>query len=385
MAGPVSLDERQFRDAAGAALGRLDTLGAARRGLDGHPGVDQWTTVKAAGWPGLLLPESRGGADLGIAEALLVSEECGRRLGGGGLIGHLAATSVVDAAAADGNVAAAGVLPDLASGARRGAMVFAEPPGRRNVWTVGRGSGLPRVDANGRVTGSAQHQLDVLGTDLVVVPALSDGDDVVCCLIDTDAAGCEIVAHPAFDASRPLAEITLRGATGTVLPTGGAPVEHAWHLGQALLAADALGATSALLASSIEYSKQRSAFGRLIGSYQAVRHQIVEMFRHAETVRNLCLFAALAADSHDGQFGLAANAARVAGDAALDYTAHTAIAVHGGIGATWEHDAHLFWRRGQVGRLLLGGTRAAESYVAADVLARARGIRDTDHSNVLNG
>jgi alkylation response protein AidB-like acyl-CoA dehydrogenase len=141
---------------------------------------------------------------------------------------------------------------------------------------------------------------------------------------------------------------------------------------QALLAADALGVAEAMLELSVAYAKERRTFGRPIGSYQAVKQQIVEILRHAGTTRSLCFYAGYAAESQPDELPLAASAARFAAEEAADYATRTCIAVHGGIGATWEHDAHLYWRRAQLSRLLLGGVAGAGDRVADEIIARAR-------------
>jgi alkylation response protein AidB-like acyl-CoA dehydrogenase len=123
---------------------------------------------------------------------------------------------------------------------------------------------------------------------------------------------------------------------------------------------------------AVAYAKDRHTFGRPIGSYQAIKHQIVEILRHADTARNLCFYVGYAADSSPEELALAASAARFAGEQGADYATRTCIAVHGGIGATWEHDAPFFWRRAQLSRLLLGGIADASDRVAEEIIARAR-------------
>ena len=122
----------------------------------------------------------------------------------------------------------------------------------------------------------------------------------------------------------------------------------------------------------VEYAKDRHAFGRPIGSYQAVKHQLVEILRRNDSARSLCFYVALAAEQQPEELALAAACARFAAEEAADYGTRTCIAVHGGIGATWEHDAPFFWRRAQLSRLLLGGAAGAGERVAAEVIANAR-------------
>jgi alkylation response protein AidB-like acyl-CoA dehydrogenase len=146
----------------------------------------------------------------------------------------------------------------------------------------------------------------------------------------------------------------------------------AWYLAQALLGAEALGAVDVALERSVQYAKERFTFGRAIGSYQAVKHELVEILRRRENARSLMYYAGWAGQDVPAEFPLAASAFRLAADRALDHASRAQISVHGGIGATWEHDAPLYYRRAQLSRLLLGGTADAADRVADELIAEAR-------------
>jgi len=148
-------------------------------------------------------------------------------------------------------------------------------------------------------------------------------------------------------------------------------LERAWHLTQALIAAESVGAVEATLEMAVQYAKERFTFGRPIGSYQAIKHGLTEVLRRLENARSLLYYAGWAWESQPAEFALAASAARSAAGAALDFAARQNINTHGGIGATWEHDAPLFFRRAQVSRRLAGGTAQATDRVATEVLAAA--------------
>jgi alkylation response protein AidB-like acyl-CoA dehydrogenase len=314
-------EQELLREAARTALSRIETIAGARAALDGAPLTDLWPTAVQAGWTGLLVPEEFGGAGLGAFDAMLVMEQCGRRLTGAGLLGHLAATMLLAQAEHP-------LLPELASGTQRAAVVW-----------------------------GPEFQIDVPGADWLVTR-------------DGLFAANQVVVEPItrFDASRPLGHVRL---TGTAAESLSVDFEPAWHVTQALLAADALGVTEAVLELSVAYAKERHTFGRPIGSYQAIKQQIVEILRHAGTTRSLCFYAGYAADARPDELALAASAARFAAEEASEYGTRTCIAVHGGIGATWEHDAHLYWRRAQLSRLLLGGVAAAGDRVAGEIIALA--------------
>ncbi len=125
------------------------------------------------------------------------------------------------------------------------------------------------------------------------------------------------------------------------------------------------------LDTSVQYAKERFTFGRAIGSYQAVKHSLVEVLRQLENGRSLLYYAGWARNGKPDEFPVAANAARSVAGHALDTAARTMISVHGGIGATWEHDAPLYFRRAQLSRRLLGGTAGASDRTAGELLAGA--------------
>jgi alkylation response protein AidB-like acyl-CoA dehydrogenase len=333
----LSEEQEMLRDAARGALARQDTLAAARAALDGAALPDLWPAAVDAGWPGLLVDDRAGGAGLGVFDAMLVMQECGRRLASVGLLGHFLATWL----AGDEH---------LASGELRGAVAWVDDA----------------EIADGTVTGSAAHVPDVPGADVLIVVA-----GAVALRVDPAGKGVAIDSRVRYDATRPLGDVRLTGARGALLPVGAERVADAWYVGQALLAAEAIGATEAPLELGLQYAKERQAFGRPIGSYQAVKHQLVEVLRHIETARSLSYYAGWAAEDCHEEFALAASAARFAAEHALNFGTRAVIAVHGGIGNTWEHDAPLYFRRAQLSRLLLGGQSAAGDRVARELLAAA--------------
>jgi alkylation response protein AidB-like acyl-CoA dehydrogenase len=367
-------DEQELlREAARGTLGRLSTIAAARDALDGGELPDLWPTAREAGWPGLLIGETNGGAGLGAFDAMLVLAECGRVLAGVALIGHLPATAVLDAAGAEG-------LEQLASGERRAAFLPARPPDDLHAqWTVDSRRGharaaLPTVSGDGdrlTVSGTVAWVPDAAGADVLVGAAQREDGELVAVGIDPAAAGVTIEPAHGYDATRALAHVTLEGAAAAALDAGDEQLRTAWYLAQALLAAESVGAIETALDVSVAYAKERYTFGRAIGSYQAVKHGLVEVLRLLENARSLLYYAGWAYADGPDEFALAASAARSAGGRGLDFAAREMIAVHGGIGATWEHDAPLFFRRAQLSRRLLAGTQDASDRVAQELLAAA--------------
>ena len=145
--------------------------------------------------------------------------------------------------------------------------------------------------------------------------------------------------------------------------------DQALRVGQVLLAAEDLGTAERAVEIGVQYAKDRKAFGRPIGSYQAVKHALVNAFVGVEQLRSLVWWAAWAADESPEELPLAAAACKGLAATVLEQAAETLIQVHGGIGFTWEHDAHLFWRRAKVDRFLLGDDVEAYDTVARLSLA----------------
>lgn len=370
----LSDEQGYLVEAARGALGRVKTLEAARAALEGEPLPDLWPTARDAGWTGLLLSEEVGGAGLGTLDALLVAIEVGRVLAGVPLVGHVAATGLLSAAASVDR----DLLAGLATGERRAALVPARPADDVvTAWTVdalrGRGrEAAPRVQ-DGRITGRVCWVPDLPGADVLVCVGLEEGHPRAT-IVDAAAEGVMVEAVTRYDATRALGHVTFEGARVTRLDVADIDVAASWYMAGAMLAAEALGAVEECLRMAVEYAKERHTFGRAIGSYQAIKHTLVEVLRRQENLRSLLYYTGFAREDLPTEFALAASAARVAGEEALDHATRELISVHGGIGATWEHDAPLYFRRAQLQRLLLGGEADAADRVSAELFAQADAV-----------
>jgi alkylation response protein AidB-like acyl-CoA dehydrogenase len=368
----LSDEQELLREAARGALSRAGTVAAARAALeDPSAAPDLWPLAVEAGWPGLLIAEDHGGAGLGAFDAMLVAQECGRVLAGVPLLGLLPATALLDAAGHER-------LAEVAAGELRAAWLPARPPDDLGAgWTVDRARGAGREPAPAAAvdgdavtfTGAVPWVPDAPGAELLVVVGTTDDGAPVAGAIEASAATVEPVVR--YDATRPLGHVTLDGARAARLDVSAEQIARAWYLAQALVAAEAVGAVEATLEMAVAYAKERFTFGRAIGSYQAIKHGLTEVLRLLENARSLLYYAGYAWDDSPGEFPLAASAARSAAGRALEFASRQNITTHGGIGATWEHDAPLYFRRAQLARRLLGGTKDATDRVAAELLANA--------------
>jgi alkylation response protein AidB-like acyl-CoA dehydrogenase len=347
-------DEQEFlQEAARGALSRANYIEAAREGADGADMPDVWPIAKEAGWPGLLVSEANGGAGLNPFDAMLVMTEVGRVIAPVPLLGHLPASWLLDKAGYDG-------IEAIASGDRRAAFAAARPPSdTEERWTVEAREGMAREAAS--LSGTRYWVPDALGADVIV--AVGEGGEVAV------FEGAAVEDARRYDPTRALGHVTLDGPTK--LDVSAEDAANAWYLAQALIAAESIGTVETCLEMSVAYAKERFTFGRAIGSYQAVKHGIVEILRLKDNAQSLLYYAGWAGESGPAEFPLAASAVRSVAGRALDYATRENISVHGGIGATWEHDAPYLFRRAQLSRRLLGGTHDATDRVAAELIAAA--------------
>ena len=334
---------------------------------DGDGGAALYTgTLRPAlagqGLLGLHLPESLGGQGYGLPELAIAVEELGRALVPGAFLPTVLASAILHGAGAD---AAGGLVKDMAGGTLTGAVGLA--PGIRATGADAGATGTLVIDGTcGPVPGAGL-------ADVLILPAALDGEDGDRWVV-VDAADVEITQLDSLDLTRQAGRV--RADQLSVPPErvlDGLPPGAVTSLAAVLLAAEACGIADWAVATAAAYANIRHQFGRPIGQFQAVKHRCARMLTAAEQAAAAAWDAARAvqAGSIDagGEFA-AAVAALVAVDAAVSCT-HECIQVLGGIGYTWEHDAHLYYRRALSLRALLGGSGDWAQRVAGLALAGA--------------
>jgi alkylation response protein AidB-like acyl-CoA dehydrogenase len=305
-----------------------------------------WRGLCELGLTGLLVPENLGGAGLGMVEMGVVCEEMGRALHPGPF-----ATTALASASLIGAVASpeerSDLLPALAAGRLIATLAFSEPGGRF-------GGDAPRTTAQWRrdahLLSGEKHLVPYgLAADLLLVTA---GDAATGALgvfaVDPRGEGVSISATEGVDPTRKLARVVLAGARGRRLGDGDARAEIAAAIDRAAIgsAADALGAATRVHELALAYARERVQFDRPIGSFQAVQHLLVDMLQDLELARAGIYYAMWAADAaQPAERHRAATMAKAFASGRLPPVGANAIQVFGGIGFTWEHDAHLFYRR----------------------------------------
>ena len=348
----------QLADAVTGWAERHSPPGTARDATDGAGLVYREKlapSLASQGLLGLHLPETAGGQGYGIPELAVAVEELGRALVPGAFLPTVLASAVLAASAAADAAGAAesglsGQLSGLADGTLTGAVALGAGL-RATAAGTGETAGVTIDGTCGLVLGGPV-------ADLVILPA-ARGDDEI--WVVADAAGLTITPVDSLDLSRPAGQVS---AEQLVLPAGrvltGLRPGLVMSLAAALLAAEACGIAGWAVATAAAYAKIRHQFGRPIGQFQAVKHRCAWMLTAAEQAAAAAWDAARALqDAGPGDAAgadlAAAVAALVAPDAAVT-CAHECIQVLGGVGYTWEHDAHLYYRRALSLRALLGGS-----------------------------
>jgi alkylation response protein AidB-like acyl-CoA dehydrogenase len=332
---------------------------AVRAAVESERGYDEkvWRQLsEQLGLPALALPTEHGGDGFGAVELGVVMREMGRAL----LPSPFLATVVLAATAvqACGDAgAAAELLPGIAAGTTTATLAVPDPSG---AWEVGALGVTATTGPDGPVLdGTAALVLD--GADAAVVLVVAAGPHgPTLCRVDDTPPGLTRTALPTLDPTRRMARLDFAAVPARVLgaPGGAAgTVARVLEVATTALAAEQVGGAQACLDASTAYAKERMQFGRPIGSFQAVKHKCADMFTK---LRVADAAAREAADAVAGVPGAPPAAAAAAVAHAVCSEAYVAVAaeniqVHGGIGFTWEHPAHLYFRRAKASQLLFGG------------------------------
>jgi alkylation response protein AidB-like acyl-CoA dehydrogenase len=357
-------EQESLRDMVRAFLRDTCPEGEVRRLMDTDGGFDAgvWSQLGDLGLCGLTVPEQFGGAGYTFVELGVVLEELGASLACVPFFSSVVLTQSLLMALDD----AAGHsrwLPGLASGATRGAVAFAE---RSGGWD-GRGiqTEAIRDGAGWRLDGAKTFVVDGHTADLVMVLAETDTGLSVFA-VEPDASGLTRSVLETMDQTRKQAGIELSGTPAVLVGgpgAGSAALARMSDLAAIALATEAVGGARAVLGEAVEYAKVRVQFGRPIGSFQAIKHRCADMLLRVESARSAAyhaLWTASEISSGDSatddpdELRIAASMAKAYCTEAFAWAAAENIQIHGGIGFTWEHSAHLYFKRATSSQLLFG-------------------------------
>jgi alkylation response protein AidB-like acyl-CoA dehydrogenase len=342
MALILTSEEEQLRDSVRRFVADRSPLPRLRELMSSGQPYDTgtWKQLSAQlGLSGLIVPDSYGGAEAGYAALSVALTELGASLVPSPL---LAATLAAGTLLRLGDeTAESSLLPGIASG--------------ELIVTLAGTSPLPVRASGDALTGEVAPVLNGAQAQVLLVPATADGATALFS-VDADAAGLDITPLTGLDHSRSVARVRLDGTPGRRLSgEATAALGFAADLANLTLAAEQLGGMSACLAMTTEYAKIRVAFGQSIGAFQGVKHRLADMRTAWELAHAALRDAARAADERPQVFPVAASVARVMVSAPYVAAATAAIQLHGGIGFTWEHDAHLYYKNAISQQALFGG------------------------------
>jgi acyl-CoA dehydrogenase len=360
-------DSKLLREQAQRFLRENCPPKAVRAVLEGQAPYDAalWRSMAEMGWLGAAIPEAYDGAGLGYEALCVLAEELGRALAPVPFTSSvcLAAEAIL---AAGSEVQKREYLPKIARGELIATFALAE------------GAGDPREAsvharlADGRISGTKWPVPDGTIAQLAVVVA-RDASGVSLALVDLTAPGVRRSALASVDPSRDQAKIDFVNAPAVLLGEPG----QGWNTVRRVLdraaivtAFEQVGGATASLEMATAYAKERFAFGRPIGSFQAIKHKLADVYVATELARSNAYYGVWALSADAAELPLAAATARVSASDAFFQAAKEHIQVHGGVGYTWDYDCHLYYRRAKLLALALGSQRHWKNRVVAELETR---------------
>ena len=335
---------------------------------------DQWRKMAELGWTGLIVPEQYGGAGLNMVDMVVVLEEMGKVV----FPGPFLASAILGGIAIDlggSDAQKQRWLPGLADGSVRATLAQVEESGR---WDA-QGIQLPAKAAGTGFTlsGTKLFVHDAHNADVLVVPVRTGGsgpDGITMLLVERKAKGVGVRVLKTMDQTRKLCEVTFDGvAVGADAVLG--QVGAGWALldrlvdrAKVALCAEMCGGAQKVLEMSVEYAKVREQFGKPIGSFQAIQHKCANMMVQVESAKSATYYAAWAVANDVPEAHLAACMAKAYTSDAYRFVSAEGIQIHGGIGFTWEHDMHLYFKRAKGSEVTFGDATYNRELVAQVVL-----------------
>jgi alkylation response protein AidB-like acyl-CoA dehydrogenase len=349
-------EQKELRDQARKFLAEKCPPKAVRAVLDGKAPYDRdlWKGLAKMGFLGVAIPENYGGAGAGYLELCVIAEEMGRALAPVPFSSsvYLAAEAIL---LAGSEVQKQKWLPLIASGEAIGTLALFEGKGNPSPQSI-------RLTASGsHLKGVKKPVPDGAIADFAIVAARTGSagrdTDISLFLVDMKTEGIEAKALTNIDPTHGQAEISFKNCRAEPLGSPGegwSVISQVLDRAAVLIAFEQVGGADRALEMGRDYALDRIAFGRPIGSFQAIKHMLADMYVSATLARSNCYYGAWALSSNASELGEAAAAARISATQAFQHCAKNNIQVHGGMGFTWEFDCHLYYRRANATALALG-------------------------------
>jgi alkylation response protein AidB-like acyl-CoA dehydrogenase len=358
-------EQEMLRATARKFLENECTSEFVRKRMEEPAGVtpEFWTKLAEQGWLGLIYPEEYGGSGLGIVDLTVLMEEMGRAVMPGPFFSTvlLGGLTILEAGSAAQKKE---WLSKIASGEAKATLAWTEPNARwdaAGITTTAKAGGSKGFTLSGtKLFVPDAHLADVLVVVARTKEAKTPEEGIGLFLVPKGTRGLEINLLPTMDQTRKLCEVKLNdvavpaeAALGA--PEGGwAPLLRVIERATVALCAEMCGGAQKVLEMTTEYAKIRIAFGKPIGSYQGVKHRAADMLVDVENAKSLTYYAAWAVDENVPEAPLAASMAKAYTSDAFRKTAGAGIQLHGGIGFTWEHDLHLYFKRAKASEFTFG-------------------------------
>ena len=340
-AGVFTQEQEELRESARRLLGEKSTSADVRRLSEGDETFDPdtWKQIAELGWLGIAIPEEYGGLGYSFVELFVLLEEMGRRL----LVAPFFSSIVLAAPAielAGNDQQKKNLLAPIAEGSLRSTLAFGE------------GVTASKSADGHLLEGTQAHVLDGADADNIIVAT-----DAGLFVVEGNAQGLERTALTTLDETRRFATLTFSSTPAELLGEAGngeAILEKVLDRARIALAGEAVGGAQECLEQTTQYAKERTQFDRPIGSFQAIQHRLADLYMEVEMARSAAYYAAWAAAEDSDEVSKVAPLAKAYCTETFFHAASESIQIHAGIGFTWEHDAHLYFKRAQSSALFLG-------------------------------
>lgn len=367
----LSKPQKLLQESARTFFQRACPISRVRELMETPTGFDEslWSEMSDQGWIGLTFPEKYEGLELGMVELAALCEEIGRSCAPSPFLATTWAATLI---AESGNERPqARFLKSISEGKSKGTVALVEPDGSWDPVDVR--NSLEKIEGGFQINGSKAYVLDAAVADFILC-VVRMGDSLAIAAVPLDRDGVTVVPTPGMDRTRKLHRIEFKNVKITVdeILAEGEIAENALHrsmqIGAVMACAELVGAMQWMLESTVEYAKNRQQFGSPIGAFQSVQNQCADMLLMVESARSATYFAAWALTEKDPAAGRAVSMAKAyCSDAGRD-VGNRGVQVHGGIGFTWEHDMHLFYKRAKANELLFGDATFHRERIARLIL-----------------
>ena len=359
---------KMLREEARKFLRERKSVAAARRGLENGVSYDKklWQEMAGMGWIGAAIPEEHGGAGLGHLGLCVLAEELGAALAPVPFssTAYLASEAIMLAGT---TAQKERYLPKFAKGELIGTLAHAEGPNAPDP------KRFSTSVSGGKITGTKQPVPDGAAADVAIVTAKSGDRQLSLFIVDLRGGGVARESVETIDPSRGHARLVFTGAAAELLGAAGeglSLIDRVFDRAAVLFAFEQVGGAQAALDMAKGYALERYAFGRPIGSFQAIKHKLADIYVATELARSNAYYGAWALANNAPDLPVAAAAARVSASQAFDLASRENIQTHGGMGYTWAFDCHLYYRRAKLLSLAIGSTRLWKDRLVSELEQR---------------